>query len=37
MYSYEDRIRAIKLYLKLGKRMAATLRQLGQGVSLAHD
>ena len=29
MYSYEDRIRAVKLYLKLGKRIAATLRQLG--------
>ena len=29
MYSYEDRIRAIKLYLKLGKRTAPTIRQLG--------
>ena len=29
MYSYEDRIRAGKLYLKLGKRLAATVRQLG--------
>lgn len=29
MYSYEDRIRAVKLYIKLGKRIAATLRQLG--------
>lgn len=29
MYSYEDRIRAVKLYLKLGKRLAATVRQLG--------
>jgi len=29
MYSYEDRIRAVKLYLKLGKRIAATRRQLG--------
>jgi len=28
MYSYEDRIRAVKLYLKLGKRIAATRRQL---------
>jgi len=25
MYSYEDRIRAVKLYLKLGKRIAAKL------------
>ena len=29
MYSYEDRIRAIKLYVKLGKNTAATIRQLG--------
>jgi hypothetical protein len=29
MYSYEDRIRAIELYIKLGKRVKATVRQLG--------
>ena len=29
MYSYGDRIRAVELYLKLGKRIAATLRPLG--------
>ena len=29
MYSYEDRIRAVELYIKLGKRSAATIRQLG--------
>ena len=29
MYSYEDRIRAVKLYIKLGKRMGPTIRQLG--------
>ncbi|WP_250981549.1 IS3 family transposase [Rahnella sp. CG8] len=29
MYSYEDRIRAVRLYIRLGKRTAATLRQLG--------
>ena len=29
MYSYEDRIRAIELYIKLGKRAGATIRQLG--------
>jgi putative transposase len=29
MYSYEDRIRAVKLYIKLGKRLGATIRQLG--------
>jgi len=29
VYSYEDRIRAVQLYLKLGKRIRATIRQLG--------
>ena len=29
MYSYEDRIRAVELYIKLGKRIKATIRQLG--------
>ena len=29
MYSYEDRVRAVELYLKLGKRMEVTIRQLG--------
>ncbi|SFB65008.1 hypothetical protein SAMN03159496_06633, partial [Rhizobium sp. NFR07] len=29
MYSYEDRMRAVKLYIKLGKRANATIRQLG--------
>jgi transposase InsO family protein len=29
MYSYEDRIRAVDLYIKLGKRVSATIRQLG--------
>ena len=29
MYSYEDRIRAVELYIKLGKRIRATIRQLG--------
>lgn len=29
MYSYEDRIRAVKLYIKLGRRTVATIRQLG--------
>lgn len=29
MYSYADRLRAVQLYIKLGKRMAPTLRQLG--------
>lgn len=29
MYSYEDRIRAVELYIKLGKRVRPTMRQLG--------
>jgi len=29
MYSYEDRLRAVQLYLKLGKRIRATIRKLG--------
>lgn len=29
MYSYKDRIRAVKLYIKLGKRTGVTIRQLG--------
>lgn len=29
MYSYEERVRAVELYLKLGKRIKATIRQLG--------
>jgi len=29
MYSYEDRLRAVKLYLKLGRRVKATIYQLG--------
>ena len=29
MYSYDDRLRAIQLYIKLGKRAGLTIRQLG--------
>ena len=29
MYSYDERQRAVELYLKLGKRIRATIRQLG--------
>lgn len=29
MYSYESRIRAVELYIKMGKRAGATIRQLG--------
>lgn len=29
MYSYEDRLHAVQLYIKLGKRVRLTIRQLG--------
>lgn len=29
MYPYEDRLRAVHLYIKLGKRIGLTIRQLG--------
>jgi len=29
MYSYEDRLRAVLLYIRLGKRVGLTIRQLG--------
>ena len=29
MYSYEERMRAVELYTKLGKRLEATIRELG--------
>jgi transposase-like protein len=29
MYSYEDRLRAVRLHIKLGKRVVLTIRQLG--------
>lgn len=29
MYSYEDRIRAVELYIKVGKLIGVTIRQLG--------
>lgn len=29
MYSYQGRIRAVALYIKLGKRVRPTIRQLG--------
>lgn len=29
MYSYEDRLRAVQLYIKLGKRLGLAIRQLG--------
>ncbi len=29
MYSYEERMRAVELYIKLGKRAQATIRELG--------
>jgi len=29
MYSYADRLGAVELYIRLGKRLNATIRQLG--------
>ena len=29
MYSYEERMRAVELYIRLGKRLGATIRELG--------
>ena len=29
MYSYEDRLRSVQLYIKLDKRIGLTIRQLG--------
>lgn len=29
MYSYADRVRAVRLYIKLGQRTAAAIHQLG--------
>ena len=29
MYSYEERLRAARLHIKLGKRVGLTIRQLG--------
>ncbi len=29
MYSYDERLRAVRLYIKLGKRLGLTVRQLG--------
>ena len=29
MYSYADRLRAVELYIRFGKRLNATIRQLG--------
>src|SRR6185295_7785316 len=29
MYSYQDRLRAVRLYIKLGLRVGLTIRQLG--------
>jgi hypothetical protein len=33
MYSYEERVRAVKLYIKLDKRISATIIQLAGSVS----
>lgn len=34
MYSYEDRLRAVELFIKLGRRVRPTIRQLGHQLSL---
>lgn len=36
MYSYADRMRAVQLYIKLGKRIAPTIRQLGYPTKNSH-
>ena len=36
MYSYEARIRAVELHIKLGKRVAETIYQLGYPTENAH-
>lgn len=36
MFSYEDRLRAVHLYIKLGKRIGLTIRQLGFPNTLKH-
>jgi putative transposase len=35
MYSYEDRIRAVELFIKLGQRVAEIIHQLGYPTVLA--
>ena len=35
MYSYEDRVKAVQLYIKLGKRVGATIRTLGYPTEIA--
>lgn len=36
MYSYEARIRAVTLYIKLGKRVAAAMQQPMETFHLPH-
>ena len=37
MYTYADRIRAVELYIRLGLRVRATIRQLGYPTKNAFD
>lgn len=37
MYSYDDRLRAVRLYIKLGKRVGLTIRQLGYAALCADE
>ena len=36
MYSYEDRIRAVELYIDCGKSAATVVRQLGYPASVSY-
>jgi putative transposase len=35
MYSYEERMRPVEVYIKLGKRVRATIRELGSPTKTA--
>ena len=35
MYSYEDRMRPVRLYIKLGKALGATVRELGYATKMS--
>ena len=37
MYSYEERMRAVELYIKLGKRLRATIREIVRRTGLSRN
>jgi hypothetical protein len=37
MYSYEDRLRAVQLYIMLGKRIGSTIRPLSYRLTAIGD